>query len=360
MFFICTQVCGFVVRILVISNINYTNFSWLGSLFLVIKILLEDLWIFVNEVSETIANCVSVILVSLFTLLDHISIIIGDITNSVLTTVDSLVGFIHLGINTVIFTAQKCNEIFSLVGHSLILLIKLVPRTFYLVYLSCIQLSKISKETAVSGVNELYLTAMGLSKEMMLGVLFSIVFGSVGVKFTLRTIRERNITLSSVIRVTVWLLVQTYIKIFESIARSLRMTVRLMEMMVNNLRMPMFAHAGDSEDEDEDRENLVGEVGDSDDEENERIETRRRNYVLLRQRAESRKGAGVEEELLREVEREREDKLCCICTDREKCIMMLPCRHLCICERCMTLLKNHGNSCPMCRKPVKQMIKAYL
>ena len=56
----------------------------------------------------------------------------------------------------------------------------------------------------------------------------------------------------------------------------------------------------EGEDEDEDRENLVGEVGDSDDEENERIETRRRNDVLVRQRAESRKGAGVEEELLRE------------------------------------------------------------
>ena len=340
----------------------YTNFSCLGSLFLVFKILLEDLWTFVNEVSETIANCVSVILVSLFTLLEHISNIIGDITNSVVTTVDSLVGFIHLGINTVIFTVQKCNEIFSLVGHSLILLIKLVPRTFYLVYLSCIQLSKISKETVLSSLNELYLTVSGLSKEMMLGVLFSLVLGTVGVKFTLRTIRERNITLSSVIRAIIWVVVQTYIKIFTGIARSLRMTVRLMEMMVNNLRMPMFAHAGDSEDEDEDRENLVGEVGDSDDEENERIDARRRNYVLLRQRAESRKGggAGVEEELLREVEREREDKLCCICADMEKCIMMLPCRHLCICERCMTLLKNHGNSCPMCRKPVKQMIKAYL
>ena len=332
----------------------------LGSLFLVIKILLEDLWTFVNEVSETIASCVSVILISLFTLLEHISIIFGDITNSVVTTADSLVGFIHLGINSVIFTVQKCNEVFSLVGHSLVLLIKLVPRTFYLFYLSCIQLSRISKETAINSLNELYLIATGLSKEMLLGVAFSLVLGSVGVKFTLRTIREQNITLSSVLRATIWVLVQTYIKIFESIARSLRMTVRLMEMMVNNLRMPMFAHAGDSEDEAEDRENLVGEVGDSDDEENERIETRRRNYDLLRQRAESRKGAGVEEELLREVEREREDKMCCVCMAREKCIMMLPCRHLCICERCMTLLKNHGNSCPMCRKPVKQMIKAYL
>ena len=31
-------------------------------------------------------------------------------------------------------------------------------------------------------------------------------------------------------------------------------------------------------------------------------------------------------QLLREVEREREDKLCVVCQDREKCIMILPCR----------------------------------
>ena len=42
--------------------------------------------------------------------------------------------------------------------------------------------------------------------------------------------------------------------------------------------------------EEEDRENLVGDVEDSDDEENDRRETRRRNYLLLLERARKRKG----------------------------------------------------------------------
>merc|ERR1712126_574345 len=124
-----------------------------------------------------------------------------------------------------------------------------------------------------------------------------------------------------------WLVCSLYIGIFESIVRCLRLTVTLMEMTVSNLRVPMFAHAGDSEDDEEDRENLVGEVEDSDDDENERIETRRRNYLLLLERAKNRKGydssrgssssrqqpagsGNIDADLLREVEREREDRLC--------------------------------------------------
>ena len=62
-------------------------------------------------------------------------------------------------------------------------------------------------------------------------------------------------------------------------------------MMLSNLRVPMFAHAGDSEDEaEEDRENLVADVEDSDEEENERMVSRRRNYQLLLERAKQRKG----------------------------------------------------------------------
>lgn len=128
----------------------------------------------------------------------------------------------------------------------------------------------------------------------------------------------------------------------------------------------MFSHAGDSDDEDEDRENLVGEINDSDDEDRAREAEKRRNYDLLLKRRINKKGDrrgstdSVEDLLLREVEREREDKLCVICQDKEKCIMILPCRHLCICESCQAPLRTHRNICPICRKEVKQMIKAYL
>ena len=113
---------------------------------------------------------------------------------------------------------------------------------------------------------------------------------------------------------------------------------------------------------------------DSDPENEERLETRRRNYNLLIKRREERRQRrsrsknnqeDVEDILLEQVEREREDKLCVICQDREKCIMILPCRHLCICDVCQVSLmqrtdRAHSRTCPICRKIVKQTIKAYL
>jgi len=100
----------------------------------------------------------------------------------------------------------------------------------------------------------------------------------------------------------------------------------------------------------------------SDDEDRAREVQKRKNYDLLVQRRSARVGEGgsLEDDLLREVEREREDKLCVICVDKEKCIMILPCRHLCICESCQEPLRTHRNNCPICRKEIKQMIKAYL
>ena len=85
------------------------------------------------------------------------------------------------------------------------------------------------------------------------------------------------------------------ILLFNWVLRCLRLTVRAMELTVSNLRVPMFAHAGDSDEEEEDRAGLVAPVEDSDQEENDRRETKRRNYLLLRERASVRRGEwGIE------------------------------------------------------------------
>ena len=50
-------------------------------------------------------------------------------------------------------------------------------------------------------------------------------------------------------------------------------------------------------------------------------------------------------------------RLCIICHDREKSVILMPCRHLCLCFEC----SNHSavNSCPKCRTVISSKISVY-
>lgn len=52
--------------------------------------------------------------------------------------------------------------------------------------------------------------------------------------------------------------------------------------------------------------------------------------------------------------------LCVICQDRDKCVVLLPCRHLCICDICANELIRHRHyECPLCRVPLRTHISVY-
>lgn len=51
--------------------------------------------------------------------------------------------------------------------------------------------------------------------------------------------------------------------------------------------------------------------------------------------------------------------LCVICQDQLKSIVLMPCRHLCLCKGCHTQLKRYRHACPVCRQPFVQTIQVY-
>lgn len=55
-----------------------------------------------------------------------------------------------------------------------------------------------------------------------------------------------------------------------------------------------------------------------------------------------------------------DDRYCVICQERYKCILILPCKHVCICSECNLLLRGYNRQCPMCRSNINKTMKVFV
>lgn len=61
-----------------------------------------------------------------------------------------------------------------------------------------------------------------------------------------------------------------------------------------------------------------------------------------------------------QIERHGDALLCVVCQERVKCVVLLPCRHLCLCEPCVQALHRLGQHyCPMCRNFVQSQVVVF-
>lgn len=58
--------------------------------------------------------------------------------------------------------------------------------------------------------------------------------------------------------------------------------------------------------------------------------------------------------------RSNDDRYCIICQERSKCILLLPCRHVCMCSECNTRLQLYDNSCPICRNHIEETMRIFV
>jgi alpha-L-arabinofuranosidase len=86
-----------------------------------------------------------------------------------------------------------------------------------------------------------------------------------------------------------------------------------------------------------------------------------RKAILAAQNAYKEKLKLEEEILAKNIEKKNDQgNLCCVCIDEIKNILILPCRHVCICSNCITELMKKQKTCPMCRTFIDRYEKIFV
>eukprot|EP00452_MALV-II_sp_L67-6_P000099 gene99-183_t len=60
-------------------------------------------------------------------------------------------------------------------------------------------------------------------------------------------------------------------------------------------------------------------------------------------------------DVLKDMAAEDADKLCCVCLDAQKCVLTMPCNHVCLCLGCFDMLERPN--CPLCNSRVYQYLE---
>ena len=69
-------------------------------------------------------------------------------------------------------------------------------------------------------------------------------------------------------------------------------------------------------------------------------------------------------DLEREIETEKEKRKCVVCQDRKKSVLIMPCKHLCLCVQCADHIARSRipgrRVCPLCRTRIKTIMNVYV
>ena len=54
-----------------------------------------------------------------------------------------------------------------------------------------------------------------------------------------------------------------------------------------------------------------------------------------------------------------EQQLCVVCQEHEKKVVLLPCKHQCMCQQCSNQISKGDAMCPLCRVPIQSAFATF-
>ena len=181
--------------------------------------MFEDLLVFFQEISETLTDVILLAFACFDQIVEFVSSIFETTGNNISKFVGIITSSCSFIYNVIAHCVQNFGDLFNLIGRSIILLLNLVPRTIYMLYVGSSKLFKSSKNFISNSLSTVHTTISTASPELLLGIIVGTLALVFITKYTIKTIRDRNITWRSLLRAALWLICTTYIIIFRSIAR---------------------------------------------------------------------------------------------------------------------------------------------
>jgi len=330
----------------------------LGTIFDVMKVLYEDYCIFVLDVfhkgmhvARVLASVVEWLVKTVCSLWEITKTTFLEIYEYMLLTVDVAC----LGVTKVTHCIANIPEVLknfiTLIGSGIWLALQLIPLGFVYIISMCIFLIGRSCEEIISIAESTFRGSLGL------------VYGIIRFLRDIPFEAQAGLILGSCI---LWATIKyhTYIMhYFASLCVQMKyallsawtsLEMLLMPIFTNQNEEPEHAESSESEESSEESESVNHHTH----------EASLSSVLSLRSRSVPRVELGktndTRQHLLHQLEKEQENKLCVVCQDRNKCVIVLPCRHLCLCTECSVIIKRDHGTCPMCRQNVRRTMKIYI
>jgi hypothetical protein len=326
----------------------------LGTVFDVLKVLYEDYCIFLLDVinkglyvASAIVSVVEWFISTLCTWWEITKNICLGIYEFLFLTVDTICTAVMKAIHCISYVPEVLKNLITLVGSGIWLVLKIIPLGFVYTISMCVFLVGRSCEELVS-----------LAESIFRGILY-LLYGIIHFLHDIPLEAQIGLILGSCIMYASMKYHTHIIHCFANICVQMKYVLCSTWTSMEMLLLSVFTN--------QNNEHEIAENEDSSDEtesDNQADESSHSSTLNLRSRHVLRAQQGMtnttRKRLLHQLEQEEESKLCVVCQDRKKCVIVLPCRHLCLCVECCIVIRGGLGTCPMCRQVVRRTMKIYI